>query len=103
MTREQSITSRDYSRVTLAFFIEKNPMPIDALGVAAACSERSNGALWLTGNLYLSELLLILVDVFLQGAQQTLGMFGSHDDTAANLGLLHARQMACEVEDEIGV
>ena len=63
MTREQSITSRDYSRVTLAFFIEKIPMSIDALGVAAACSKRSNGALWLTGNLYLSELLLILVDV----------------------------------------
>ena len=103
MTREQSVTSKDYSRVTLAFFIEKIPMPIDALGIAATSAERSNGALWLTGNLYLSELLLILVNVFLQGAQQALGMFGSHDDTAADLGLLHARQVACEVEDEIGV
>lgn len=103
MTREQSIISRDYSRVTLAFLIENIPMPIDALGVAATCSERSDGTLRLTGNLNLSELLLVFVDVLLQGAQQTLSMFGSHDDTAADLGLLHARQVACEVEDEIGV
>ena len=66
-------------------------------------SKRSNRALGLSGQFDFSELLLILVDILLQSAEQSLGVLGSHDDAAAHLGLRHSGQMAGKIEHEIAV
>ena len=60
-----------------------------------------DGARTFVGQLDFAELLFVFKDVFLQGHEQTLGMFGCHDDATSHFGLRHARQDASEIENEI--
>ncbi len=78
----------------------------DCLGFAGVHVEGRDGSSG-TGLLTLlqadfAKLLLVLVDVVLKGKEQALGVFGSHDDTAAHFGLLQTGHHAGEVEDELG-
>ena len=60
-----------------------------------------DGARTFVGQLDFAELLFVFKDVLLQGHEQTLGMFGRHDDATSHFGLRHARQDASEIENEI--
>ena len=77
----------------------------DCLGFAGVHVEGRDGSSG-TGLLTLlqldfAKLLFILLQVVLQGEEESLGVFGSHDDTAAHFGFLHAGHHADEVENEL--
>ena len=48
-----------------------------------------------------AEVLLVLLDVVVQGHEQTLCVLRSHYDAAAYLRLLHTGEHASEVEDKV--
>jgi hypothetical protein len=66
--------------------------------------ERSGSArLLLLGELDLTEVLLILLDVVVEGHEETLSVLGSHYDAAAYLRLLQSQGLQIELKPEIGV
>ena len=66
------------------------------------CVERSGSArLLLLGELDLTEVLLILLDVVVEGHEETLSVLGSHYVAAAYLRLLQSGEHASEVEDKV--
>ena len=54
-----------------------------------------------TGLLDGAEVVLILLEVVVEGHEETLGVDGVHEDTLANRGAFLAGQGLCKVEDEL--